>query len=193
MTVEEIKKYLVETKKGSYLPIWVRLKIFHEQNKDFKYGIKTACIEANKDYITYGAYFTILLPDKLTVENLFYVEHTEPIKNNNIAKIKNKAQLGAIGKLLSLIGIGTEYAIEIKSDILAEDNSNNEIVKPKKEMNKTLIKDLIMMIQTLNDLYPEKKYSLEKISQEVLDKKAPENEEEALKIKEFIQNILDED
>jgi hypothetical protein len=184
--MDDIRKNLVETDNGSYLPVVERLKLFLKMNNNFQYGITTVCLAENEDYVTYSASF-------VTREgiHLFTIEHSEPVKKN-YAKTKNKAQLGAIAKLLAMAGFGIDFAPELKTDVLVDkkvvDLKDN--TEPTSEISKLLIKNLNTMIQTLNDLYPDENYTLEAISQEVLNKKMPENEAEAKKIKRYIQQVL---
>lgn len=182
-----IRTYLVETDKGSYAPVIARLLLFQRDNKDKQYGITTTCIDSTDEYVTYAASL-VSAHNGLT---LFSIEHTQKVNGDYVAA-RNKAQLRAIGKLLALVGYGTEYALELKTDVLERTSKGSKSKMSSSSNLRFLIENLKVAVQTLNDIYPDKHYTLEEICNEVIGKSSPQNEEEAHRVKKYLETLYED-
>lgn len=111
MSKFDVKKHLIRVQGGrEYLPVAYRLVWFREEHSDFGIATSPIVIDAEKGYAVFHATVT-------DAEGRTLAEGTKMETARGFADYCEKAETGAIGRALGVLGYGTQFAPEFDEGV----------------------------------------------------------------------------
>lgn len=105
---------LMDLKGKIYLQVAHRIVWFREEHPLGR--IDTECVEKTDNYVIYKATISIIVPSDPGNATYEYTKLSDAVKQEyfeNFADAHEKAQTGAIGRALALIGYGTQFTSDL--------------------------------------------------------------------------------